>query len=146
VTLERNGRTIPVRVQSKLGVAQQGPAIGVATETRDLKVQLPFKISFKSRDIGGTSAGLAYTLAIYDLIKPGDLARGRSIAVTGTIDLDGNVGPIGGVREKAEAARDAGAQLFLVPNEELAGAHGLGIPTHGVSTLQDAISLLQRQA
>jgi PDZ domain-containing secreted protein/Zn-dependent protease len=146
VGIERNGRTIDVKVQSKSGIAQQGPAIGIATETRDLKVRLPFKITFRSRDIGGTSAGLAYTLAIYDLIKPGDLARGRSIAATGTIDVDGDVGPIGGVREKAEAARTAGAQLFLVPNEELSGAHGLGVPTHGVNTLQDAIALLQQGA
>jgi len=144
LTVEHNGRTMTVNVRSKSGLAQQGPAIGIATETRDIVVRLPFKVSFRGRDIGGTSAGLAYTLAIYDLIKPGDLARGRAIAATGTIDVDGDVGPIGGVREKAEAARAAGAQLFLVPNEELSGARDLGLPTHGVDTLQGAIALLAK--
>ena len=145
-TIERNGRTINVNVRSKSGLVEQGAAIGILTETRDLSMRLPFKVTFRSRDIGGTSAGLAYTLAIYDLIKHGDLARGRSIAATGTIDVDGGVGPIGGVREKAEAAREAGAQLFLVPSEELSGVHGLGLPTHGVDTLKDALALLQQGA
>jgi PDZ domain-containing protein len=143
-TIERNGHTIDVKVTSALGIAQQGPAVGIVTETRDLTVRLPFKIAFRERDIGGTSAGLAYALAVYDLIKPGDLAHGRSIAATGTIDVAGHVGPIGGVREKAEAARKAGAQLFLVPTEELAGAQGNGLATHAVDTLQDAIALLRR--
>jgi PDZ domain-containing secreted protein/Zn-dependent protease len=145
-TIERNGRTITVKARSRTGLVQQGPAIGIATETRDLNVRLPFKVSFRQRDIGGTSAGLAYSLAIYDMIKSGDLAHGRAVAATGTIDVDGHVGPIGGVREKAVAAKAAGARIFLVPNEELSGAHGSGLETHGVGTLQDAIALLQQKA
>src|SRR5260370_22893856 len=88
LTVERNGRTIKVEVRSKSGLAQQGPAIGIVPETRDMVVRLPFKVSFRARDIGGPSAGLAYTLAIYDLIKSRDLAHARAIAATGTIDVD----------------------------------------------------------
>lgn len=143
-TIERIDRRIEVKARSRTGLTQEGPAIGILTETRDLKVRLPFEVEFRRHDIGGTSAGLAYALAVYDLIKPGDLARGRSVAATGTIDVDGRVGPIGGVREKAAAARDAGAKLFLVPSEELSGAHDTGIETHGVSTLEEAIAVLSR--
>jgi PDZ domain-containing protein len=143
-SVDRSGQPVSLKVRSRAGVVQEGPAIGIFTETKDLSIHLPFKVTFASRDIGGTSAGLAYALATYDLITHGDLARGRAIAATGTIDLDGHVGPIGGVREKGAAAKSAGARLFLVPDEELPDAHGPGLETHGVGTLQDAIRTLER--
>ena len=147
VTIERNNRTINVRARSRSGLTQEGPAIGVQTETRDLVVRMPFEVEFRRRPIGGSSAGLPYALAVYDMIHRGDLARGRSVAATGAIeDVDGRVGPIGGVREKAAAARDAGAKLFLVPDDELRDARGSDLETHGVGSLRDAISLLMRTA
>ena len=145
-TITRNGHALDVKVRSRTGIIEQGPAVGINTETNHLTVRLPFKVSFRPHDIGGTSAGLVYSLAVYDLITRGDLAHGRAIAATGTVDVDGRVGPIGGVREKAAAARMAGAQLFLVPSEELSGAHGTGIDTHGVGTLGDAIKVLTERA
>lgn len=76
---------------------------------------LPVDITIDTSDIGGPSAGLAMTLSIVDILTPGDLNGGLDVAVTGTIDEEGRVGEIGGIRQKAVAARHAGAELFLVP-------------------------------
>lgn len=70
---------------------------------------------FNLAEIGGPSAGLMFTLALIDKLTPGELSGGKFIAGTGTIDPDGKVGPIGGIQYKMIAAREAGAQTFLVP-------------------------------
>jgi PDZ domain-containing protein len=54
-------------------------------------------------------------LTLLDELTPGELTGGHDIAVTGTIDVNGNVGPIGGLRQKAVAVRSAGATAFIVP-------------------------------
>ena len=71
-----------------------------------------------------------FTLGIIDALTADDLTRGHRIAGTGTIRLDGDVGPIGGVRQKVIAARDAGAGYVLVPTGNLADALGFlaGLP------------------
>ena len=80
------------------------------------RAQLPVKVSITPRGLGrGPSAGLAFTLEVYDALTGHRLAKGRKIAVTGTIDLDGNVGPIGGARQKVIGAVRAGADIVLVP-------------------------------
>jgi Lon-like protease len=65
--------------------------------------------------IGGPSAGLMFSLAIYDTLTPGSLTGGHDIAGTGTISAEGAVGPIGGIEQKIAGARQDGAELFLVP-------------------------------
>jgi PDZ domain-containing protein len=88
------------------------PIIGVIASPR---YSFPVKVSVDTAGIGGPSAGLAMTLAILDDLTPGDLTGGKRVAVTGTIDPAGNVGEIGGINQKAVAARAAGAQIFIVP-------------------------------
>ena len=129
------------------GVAQ--PAIGVAVTTVDLDVSLPFPVEVDQGRIGGPSAGLLIALTVYDLADPGDLAAGRSIAGTGTINLDGEVGPVGGVDAKVGAARAAGASVFLVPENEAVLAEevaGDDIEVVPVATIDDAIAALQEVA
>ncbi len=76
----------------------------------------PFQVSVDISDgIGGPSAGLMMSLAIFDTLTPGSLTGGEAIAGTGTITPSGEVGPIGGIQQKVAAARDAGAELFFVP-------------------------------
>lgn len=89
-------------------------------------------------NIGGPSAGLMFSLAIYDTLTPGSLTDGETIAGTGTIDSEGKVGPIGGIQQKIVAARDAGAELFLVPADNCADA--LGAPA-GDMTLVKATTM-----
>jgi PDZ domain-containing protein len=80
------------------------------------RAQLPVKVSITPRGLGrGPSAGLAFTLEVYDSLTGHRLARGRKIAVTGTINLDGDVGPIGGVRQKVIGAARQHADIVLVP-------------------------------
>lgn len=72
-------------------------------------------VTFNLAGIGGPSAGLMFSLALVDKLSPGELNGGRFVAGTGTIDQDGQVGPIGGITYKMSAAREAGATIFLVP-------------------------------
>src|SRR4029450_11881999 len=74
--------------------------------------------------IGGPSAGLMFSLGIYDTLTPGSLTGGEVVAGTGTIDGSGKVGPIGGIQQKIVGARDAGARLFLVPPDNCQDAAG----------------------
>ena len=76
----------------------------------------PFDVERRlGEDIGGPSAGLIFSLGVYDTLTPGSLAGGTNIAGTGTITAEGRVGPIGGIQQKIVAAADAGAKIFLVP-------------------------------
>jgi PDZ domain-containing protein len=107
----------------------------------------PFDVSISSGDIGGPSAGLMWALGLYDLLTPGDLTGGRTIAGTGQIAVDGTVIPIAGIQEKIAAAADAGATVFLVPEDNLkaaraGGDHGLQLVP--VSSFDDALAYLER--
>ena len=84
------------------------------TSTTDL----PFDVAIDSGEIGGPSAGLAFTLTLIDELTPGELAGGNTVAVTGTIRLNGDVGAIGGLTAKASAVQQTGARAFLVPTEQ----------------------------
>lgn len=80
-------------------------------------------VTLRLADVGGPSAGLLFTLGIIDeLGDNGDLTGGRTIAGTGTITADGQVGPVGGVPLKTQAAHRDGATVFLVPKAECADA------------------------
>jgi PDZ domain-containing protein len=81
-------------------------------------VDLPFDVSIDTAAVGGPSAGLAFTLALVDELTEGDLTGGRDIAVTGTIRLDGTVGPIGGLEQKVSAVHQHGVEVFLIPAEQ----------------------------
>jgi Lon-like protease len=85
----------------------------------------PFPISISSDDVGGPSAGLMWALGLYELMTPGDLLAGRTVAGTGTIDLRGRVGPIGGILDKVVAAEKAGAQIFLAPARNMPELDGV---------------------
>lgn len=112
------------------------------------RVELPFDITIDTGSIGGPSAGLAFTLTLIDGLSEGELTGGRKVAVTGTIDLDGSVGPIGGVTQKASAVSQAGVELFLVPaaqgEDQISAARAAapGLEIVSVSTLDEAIDAL----
>ena len=95
--------------------------LGVSLETL-FWFEFPVKVTVNSGDVGGPSAGLAYTLAIIDQLTPGSLTGGKTVAVTGTMQPDGSVGEVGGVHQKTLAAISAGATLMLVPTGEYADA------------------------
>ena len=78
-------------------------------------IQLPFQVDIETGDIGGPSAGLAFTLAMIDELSPGSLTGDQNVAVTGTINLNGEVGAIGGLAQKVSAVHQNGVRVFLVP-------------------------------
>lgn len=107
--------------------------------------QVDFTIDFNLADIGGPSAGLMFALAVVDKLSPGELTGGRFVAGTGTIDADGNVGPIGGIRYKIIAASEAGATVFLVPSDNCAEAQAAApdnLQLVKVDTLDGAVDAL----
>jgi PDZ domain-containing protein len=85
------------------------------TDRVELTDTFDFSVEIDSGSVGGPSAGLAFTLALLDELTPGELTGGAIVAVTGTIDVSGRVGPVGGVVQKTAAVRDLGADLFIVP-------------------------------
>src|SRR5689334_11442481 len=106
----------------------------------------PFSIDIKLADVGGPSAGLMFSLGIYDKLTPGSLTGGSFVAGTGTIDDDGKVGPIGGIEMKTVGARDKGAQYFLTPAENCASAAKDtpgGLTLVKVHTIEDALGALK---
>ena len=112
--VEADGEGHDVRVTRGTCPGVDEPVIGIV-----LVDSFPFEITIESGDVGGPSAGLMWAVGLYDLLTPGDLTRGRTIAGTGAIDLEGKVGPIGGIRDKVVAARDAHADVMLVPRSDL---------------------------
>lgn len=120
------------------------PFLGVGVETR-VEFDFPYAVDIESERIGGPSAGLAFTLGLLDVLTEGELTGGGKVAATGTIELDGSVGPVGGVAQKAVAVDEAGAELFLVPASELEAARSLvgdDLRVEGVATLDDALRIL----
>jgi len=108
----------------------------------------PFDVSFNiDQSIGGPSAGLMFSLGLYDVLTPGSLTDGATIAGTGTIDDAGRVGPIGGLRQKIVAAREAGAGLFLVPADncdQLVGAQPGDMRLARATTMHQALRTVER--
>ena len=90
------------------------------------------------------------TLAIYDSLIEKDLTKGLKIVGTGTIDIEGNVGEIGGVKYKLKGVVNNKADIFFVPNGKnyedaikIKKEKGYNIKIVGVSTLDEAIEYLE---
>lgn len=137
----------PQKVTAELGTREGEPgtpALGVSPVDRN-RYGFPVDIEIDTGKVGGPSAGLAFTLAILDRMTPGSLTGGDRMAVTGTIELDGTVGPVGGVDHKTEAAISEGAEVFLVPPEEFEQAKEASrgrIKIEQVRTLDEALAAL----
>lgn len=123
-----------------------GGFLGVTLRTRERTFDMPFDVTIDSGRIGGPSAGLAFTLGLLDALTRGELTGGARVAVTGTIQLDGSVGDVGGVTQKTAAVRAAGADYFLVPPgefEEAQARAGSSLKVRRVATLDEAIAALR---
>ncbi len=106
----------------------------------------PFEVTVNLGDVGGPSAGMMLALGVYDKLTPGALTGGERIAGTGTISADGEVGAIGGVRQKMYGAVGAGADWFLAPVancDEVVGHVPGGLEVFAVTSLDDALDTVQ---
>lgn len=135
---------------AKIFEVNQIKMIGVSTaETYDYHLDPKLTLKFKSSE-SGPSGGLMLALTIYNQLVEEDITGGRKIVGTGTIDLDGNVGEIGGVTYKLQGAVKNNAEIFLVPNGDnyndamkYKEEHHLDIEIIGVDTFEEAIFKLQ---
>lgn len=120
------------------------PLMGIVVQDQ---IIFPISISVRPGDIGGPSAGLMFSLGILQRLSPTDITKGCKIAGTGTIDFAGNVGAIGGAKQKIIAARNAGAKYFLVPdvpdNFNPAVANRGNVTVVPVKTLHQALQFLK---
>lgn len=142
VSVVRDGE--PRDVDVRLGRRDGAGFLGIVSQTLR-EWQFPVDVSIDTERVSGPSAGLAFALAIVDELTPGGLTGGRTVAVTGSIEADGSVGAVGGVAQKAVAARRNGASIMLVPAGEAAEAraHAGDMKVLAVSTLDDALQALE---
>lgn len=128
------------------------PKVGaVVTETFDVKSDEKVNFNFKDRE-SGSSGGLMLTLTIYSHLNEIDLTDGKTIVGTGTIDINGNVGEISGIKYKLIGAVNKGADVFLVPVGEnyedakkLKEERNYDIELVPVATFEEALKYLENQ-
>ncbi len=121
------------------------PALGVyISAISDWELSLPFDIDIKTGSISGPSAGMMFVLEIINQLTPEDITGGYNIAGTGTINYFGDIGMIGGVRQKVVAAEKGGADFFIVPegNYEEAKSIARSIEIVSVNKLEEVIDFL----
>jgi PDZ domain-containing protein len=146
ITVRRNGSKKTVDVTAAKN--PQNPAaafLGVQMKDIDYSFHPGVRARFETGRIVGPSAGLMFTLALYDRLTPDDLTEGRSIAGTGTIECDGDVGPIGGIEEKVAGAETKGAEIFLAPVSESSDAESVAdrIKVVPIASFRDAVDYLE---
>ena len=147
ITVEPPSGSHPRDVELALGADPDDPdraVIGIEVTGRGIDFDFPVDVTIDTGDVGGPSAGLAFTLAIIDDLTPGDLTGGADVAVTGTISSDGTVGPVGGTGQKAAAVRAQGYDVFLVPTADYDAAreHAGDVDVIAVDTLDEALAAL----
>lgn len=143
ITRERDGATEEVTIVT--APSPQDPEIPYLGVLTTVVLDPEFDVTISLDDIGGPSAGLVFSLGIVDQLTPQQETGGRFVAGTGTIDADGRVGPIGGLPQKLAAARDAGAEVFLVPADNCPESTGVDLGSMRlikVETLGGAIDSL----
>ena len=114
--IDGNKKTLTIETTLIEHVEYEGePMVGFLATTVNERFDFPFEIDIKTGNVGGPSAGLMMALNVYNNLIPEDLTNSMIVAGTGTIEIDGSVGPVGGIKQKVIAAKKAGAELILVP-------------------------------
>ena len=137
VTVERDGEGLDI----PLTTTDLGDGRALLGVYVDPVFDLPVDVRIQIENVGGPSAGLMFSLGIISTLTEEDETGGEHIAGTGTMDLVGAVGPIGGVVQKMNGARDDGADWFLAPESNCAEAAGHepdGLHVVAVATLAEA--------
>lgn len=145
LALLRDGEALEVDVTPGQSTAGQGSTWVIGAYVRG-HYDFPLDVTIQLDNVGGSSAGLMFALGIVDYLTPGSLTGGEIFAGTGTIDAEGTVGPIGGIRQKLYGARDAGATYFFAPASNCAEVVGHvpdGLSVFRVETIDDALGALE---
>lgn len=137
MTVRRDGEEKTLQVPTEL--VDGTPRMGVMLSEGH---EFPLDIEISVGDVGGPSAGLIFSLSVYDELTEGALTGGHAIAGTGTISEDGTVGSIGGIRQKMVGAEKSDAKFFLAPTancEEVVGYEPDGLEVVAVGTFDEAL-------
>lgn len=124
--------------------------IGIALSVDyEYEVNPSINLKFKNNE-SGPSGGLMTTLEIYNSLIPEDITKGYKIAGTGTIDRNGTIGPIGGVKYKIKGAVNSKADIFLIPKDnyeealELKQKNNYKIEIISIETIDQALEYLNQ--
>jgi PDZ domain-containing protein len=142
--IERDGEEETVSVTPK-ETEVEGETMLLLGVNLMTEYDFPFEVTIQLNNVGGPSAGMMFALGIMDTLTPGELNGGEQFAGTGTITGSGDVGPIGGIRQKLWGAKNEGAQWFLAPEancDEVVGHVPDGLRVFSVETLDDALAVL----
>jgi PDZ domain-containing protein len=143
MTVRRRGERRQVTVRPVRDVEQQALVVGIRVG-QSLDVDLPVRIRIETGDVGGPSAGLAFALTLLEEFGR-DVDRGRRVVVTGALDLDGTVLPVGGIEQKVIGAKRSDADIFVVPagdNAREARQHAGGLRILPVNNFLQALRAL----
>lgn len=138
MTVRREGTETDLEVPAEL--ADGAPRMGVVLAAG---YEFPMDVEIAVGNIGGPSAGMIFSLSVYDQLTPGALTGGHRIAGTGTIAIDGTVGPIGGVRQKMVGAVESDAEFFLAPSancDQVVGHEPDGLDVVAVADFEQALT------
>lgn len=143
-TIQRAKQTLVEKIKTVTsGTTPPRPIVGVLLETA-YDIRLPIPVSIDAGNIGGPSAGVAFTLQVYEELNH-DVLHGNKVAATGEIHPDGSIGPIGGIKQKTIGARETGVDAFLVPagdNARDARRYADGLRIIPVETFPQALRAL----
>jgi PDZ domain-containing protein len=137
----RDGKASTVEITPE----KSGPTVIVGIGA-GMHYTFPFDVNIQLNNVGGPSAGQMFALGIIDKLTPDQLNGGQRVAGTGTIDNEGNIGAIGGIRQKMYAARDVGNKWFLAPQvncDEVTGHIPSGLTVFAVKTLDDSLKVMK---
>ena len=145
--IRRSGEALTVPVQTVRDPRDSKRSLVGFTPEQAASIRLPRKVRIDVGNVGGPSAGLAFALEVMEELGH-NVTHGYRVAATGQLELNGAVDPIGGVRQKIFGARQAGADVFLVPagdnaREARRDAHGVRIiPVHSFPQALHALATL----
>ncbi len=140
--IDRGSSKLRIRVQTTSEGSRSiiGFAAGQAAD-----IHLPIRVQIDAGNVGGPSAGLAFALQVMEALGH-KVDRGYRVAAIGEMKLDGSVAAIGGVKQKTYGAREAGADVFLVPaagdNAADAKRYAHGLRIIAVTSFQQALRAL----
>ena len=144
IGIERDGETLTVELTT--AASPDDPDMPIVGIQPGASYDFPFDVTVNLGDVGGPSAGTMLALGLYDKLTPGELTGGERIAGTGTITADGQVGAIGGIRQKMYGAEAAGADWFLAPEsncDEVVGHIPAGLEVFSMATLDEALDTVE---
>jgi len=151
MTVRRGSELTPVTVKTIADPNDKTHSIIGVFVAPSASIKLPRKVSIDAGDVGGPSAGLAFALEVLERLGK-DVDHGKRVAATGEINLDGSVGPVGGIEQKTIGVRNSGIRVFLVPAGDNAAeakryAHGVRIvPVHSFRQALRSLATLSKSA